>query len=114
MRSRGMLALLLLLGGCATSHSLQGFKESGRIPDGVGVVVLSAGRAKACADCTALKPLPFVSYELFSRAPGSAESMAAFIAAEAGMGNQLDPEQYGFVHMNELAAGDYVMIGIES
>lgn len=120
-----IIILIILIAGCATAPS-DGLTRSNKLfnlertsvlaPD-YGVMVLSTGRERdPCDECNAnfLGVLPFVSYHIFQLLPDKQYKEVAFLQAEAGMWNQISKEHYGFIHLREFPAGEYLMIGVNS
>src|SRR5690606_23524275 len=103
--------------GPARSNMLFNLEKTGAISPDKGVIVLSAGRENdPCDECNAnfVGILPFVSYHIFQLFPDDQYKEVAFLQAEAGMWNQISKENYGFIHLRELPAGNYLMVGVDS
>ena len=120
-----IIIFTIMTAGCATvpsdgparSNKLFKLEKSDDVAPGDGVIVLSAGRENdPCDECNAnlFGILPFVSYHIFQLLPDEQYKEVAFLQAEAGMWNQISKEHYGFVHLRELPAGKYLMIGVNS
>lgn len=123
MKKTFLIFFILFSFGCTTTsgpkpigkNRLEQIKLTGALDDQTGVIVLSAGRNKrACKECHAnwLGILPFVSYHVVE-AFDNGEEMA-FLPAEAGSINQMGKKHYGYIHMRELAAGKYYLVGVYS
>ncbi|MEC8426907.1 MAG: hypothetical protein VXZ35_00660 [Pseudomonadota bacterium] len=101
---------LLWLAGCATSGSsnkLSSLQGRGALPEDTGVLLVSAGRGPSGG----FMQLPFVSYGVYLERSETQMEKIAFLPAEAGFINQLGKNKYGFVHLRELKAGRYYLVG---
>lgn len=117
-----VLAFSLLGASCTTTgqsqvaskSTLPSLEATGRLADGYGILLMSAGRKQKAAredGANFAGNLPFVSYHIVKRTDESTYEELAFIPAEAGFSNQLDKGYYGFIHYRELPAGEYLAIG---
>jgi len=111
-----MSASLLMLGCASTSTSsvpkknaLNQLDSEGKLDDQTGVFIMSFGRVE---ERTFQFQRPFTSYGLF-RFDQETESLKkeAIMYAEIGMltRNQLGKGKYGFPHVREVPAGDYLL-----
>lgn len=101
-----MVLSFFSLAGCASNSTIV-LNESGALNKGKGVIVTSIGRSKGGG----FLPIPFVSYGIYHKDKSISEEKVAFLPAEAGLINQLGKGKYGFIHIHELDAGDYYLIG---
>lgn len=103
---------LMYLAGCASNGAvskLSSLKESGELPEDTGILLVSSGRGPSGS----LVQLPFVSYGVFLERSEMEMEMekVAFLPAEAGFINQLGKGKYGYIHLRELKAGKYYLVG---
>ena len=110
--TRRLLAslILILFGGCASQGAFNDLPEletTGELSPDVGVLLVSTGRVNSGW----FSQLPFVSYGVYRKAGDEEVEKVAFLPAEAGFANKLGKGKYGFIHVRELQAGSYYLVG---